>query len=197
MDIQIKPLLSTCLEIEGLLCLLAQRNGSLPVDVVALIKEKVAKLSADLELVPVAEQGSLDSLFASGACECNPVESESAVAEAAEIEEAGDADVEQPESKPAAPALKIESFSDATVIEPKERPAVTERSTVPELTINDKFRFRRELFDGSDVDLKEALRIASEMTTADEVEDYFYNDLCLDPSNPTVTDFIALLTRRF
>ena len=66
-----------------------------------------------------------------------------------------------------------------------------------ELTVNDKFRFRRELFSNSDVDLADALQVASQMSTPEEIEDYFYNDLCFNPEDEVVKDFMRIVTKRF
>lgn len=65
------------------------------------------------------------------------------------------------------------------------------------LSLNDRFRFRRELFDYSDEDMDEAIKIASAMSSAEEVQDYFYNDLCWDESDPNVVDFMRIITARF
>ena len=66
-----------------------------------------------------------------------------------------------------------------------------------EFTLNDKFRFRRELFGNSDIDMNEALDVVDAMTSREEVEDYFYNDMCWDPNNEDVKDFIRIVTAKF
>ncbi len=66
-----------------------------------------------------------------------------------------------------------------------------------EFTLNDKFRFRRELFGNSDIDMNEALDVVNAMSSRDEVEDYFYNDLCWDPANEDVKDFMRIVTAKF
>lgn len=66
-----------------------------------------------------------------------------------------------------------------------------------EFTLNDKFRFRRELFGNSDIDMNEALDVVDAMTSREEVEDYFYNDMCWDPKNEDVKDFIRIVTAKF
>lgn len=71
------------------------------------------------------------------------------------------------------------------------------QSEIPRFSLNDKYVFRRELFNFSDEEMSEALKVASEMTSAEEVEDYFYNDLCWDPENVTVRHFITIMTSRF
>ena len=73
----------------------------------------------------------------------------------------------------------------------------TKRDVPFKISLNDKYIFRRELFNFSDEDMREALNIASEMTSAEDLEDYFYNDLCWDPENQIVKDFMSIVTARF
>ncbi len=107
------------------------------------------------------------------------------------------------------PKLKEESESTAEVAMPataenlnaeedddQEVPPVLSDRFV-EFTLNDKFRFRRELFGNSDIDMNEALDVVDAMTSREEVEDYFYNDMCWDPNNEDVKDFIRIVTAKF
>lgn len=64
-------------------------------------------------------------------------------------------------------------------------------------TINDRFRFRRELFRNSDEEFKETLEVIGSMSGMDEAEDYFFNDLCWDASNPEVKEFMDIVARHF
>lgn len=64
-------------------------------------------------------------------------------------------------------------------------------------SINDKFRFRRELFSNSIQDYNEAIDIIAAMSSYDEAEDYFYNDLCWDPDNTEVKAFMEIVSRYF
>ncbi len=63
------------------------------------------------------------------------------------------------------------------------------------LTINDKFRFRRELFSNSDMAFKDALSLIETMDTMEEVTDYFFNDLQWDPESAEVKEFAMLVER--
>ncbi len=64
-------------------------------------------------------------------------------------------------------------------------------------SINDKFRFRRELFSNSIQDYNESIDIIAAMSSYDEAEDYFYNDLCWDPDNSEVKAFMEIVSRYF
>lgn len=196
-------ILTTCLELEGLLCLVEKRGSS---DKLSSLILKKTELLYD----------SVRENFTAVAAEAD----EEAVATSVLAEEEADADVdlENPDSVevvslPTVELTQADSESAETVeadapevAEEKhaeEKPAQKETAAVRndtvnvEFTINDKFRFRRELFSNSDVDMSDALQIASRMNSREELEDYFYNDLCLDPENPVVKDFMRIIGHRF
>ena len=79
---------------------------------------------------------------------------------------------------------------------PAKSLAATERPK-PLLSVNDRFRFRRELFSNSDPDFNAALDLVATMDSYDEAEDYFYNDLEWNPEDAVVVEFMTLLTRYF
>jgi len=62
-------------------------------------------------------------------------------------------------------------------------------------SVNDKFRFRRELFGGSGEDFEDSLHLAAAMRSYAEAEDYFYNDLQWDPESQDVADFMEKIAR--
>lgn len=64
------------------------------------------------------------------------------------------------------------------------------------LSLNDRYRFQREIFDGSAESLNAALEALARMTSPAEVEDYFAaSDFDLEAE--AVKDFLRLATRRF
>lgn len=203
MKLDITQLLDTCLEIEGLLCLMANRKDSLPENVATLLRSKSEHLYRCLSDVPVEESVTSHELFPNK-FECTvdtdptatvAIEEErekNSVADSAMIEVEEDAGAE-PEGTSDVSVESGEPQSHVTVAHKPEE----HHTAQIELTVNDKFRFRRELFDNNDVDLAEALQIAGQMSSAEEVEDYFYNDLCMDSDDPVVKDFIAAVTKRF
>ncbi len=64
-------------------------------------------------------------------------------------------------------------------------------------SLNDKFRFRRELFSNSESTMMETLDTIEAMSSISEALDYFYNDLNWDESNQDVIDFIEIVTHHF
>ena len=64
-------------------------------------------------------------------------------------------------------------------------------------SINEKFRYRKELFDNSDIDFNNTLALVASMETFEEAEDYFLNEERFDPANPIVIEFMDVIKRYF
>lgn len=64
-------------------------------------------------------------------------------------------------------------------------------------SLNDKFRFRRQLFGDSQEQMEETLRILGDMNTPEEAFEYLADDLCLDPDDPDVRDFLSIIAKHF
>lgn len=112
------------------------------------------------------------------------------------------------ESPEVTPAEEVEAEKEEQLEEEQqqleievEKTVVAEVKPLPKanfkFSLNDKYIFRRELFNFSDEEMQEALEVAADMTTIEDLEDYFYNDLCWDPENPTVKEFMSVVTARF
>lgn len=64
-------------------------------------------------------------------------------------------------------------------------------------TINDLFKFRRELFGNSEADFNEVLTLVSGMSSYSEAEEYFYGYLCWPADSEPVADFMSIINRYF
>lgn len=64
-------------------------------------------------------------------------------------------------------------------------------------TLNDRFRFRRELFRNSDAEFRETIDVIGSMSSMEEAEDYFFNDLCWNPESDDVKDFMSIVAKHF
>ena len=64
-------------------------------------------------------------------------------------------------------------------------------------TLNDKFRFRRELFGSNDALFGQVLNRLSELEDLPEAESYLYDYLGLDRDNDDVKDFVAIVANHF
>lgn len=196
-------LLNICLEIEGLLCLVERRGETIPKNVSDLLLAKTEALRNGMirfTSVPAQacknEEINIPPTFATAETVTEAAASEQ-IADAVELEEKEDACPDNTET--ASDENEKESSPKTEEVSAKEETTVATMNDVAplELTVNDKFRFRRELFSNSDVDLADALQVASQMSTPEEIEDYFYNDLCFNPEDEVVKDFMRIVTKRF
>ena len=64
-------------------------------------------------------------------------------------------------------------------------------------SLNDRFRFRRELFGNSDVEMTEALNLVETMGSLAEAEEFFYGDKEWDRESPEVKDFMEVIKKHF
>lgn len=144
---------------------------------------------------------------------------EEAVSEAERnADEATDAQVatETPEEIAAAEAKVDEQIASAVLFETEEdadeTPSMAAEERVEQeapavkhqpgdlrssFTINDKFRFRRELFGNSDSEFTDALNLVEAMGSYDEAEDYFITDLGWDREMPEVGEFLTVIEHYF
>lgn len=73
-------------------------------------------------------------------------------------------------------------------------PARSAKDLLATFTLNDKYRFRRELFGNSDAEFRNALDLITVMQSPAEAEDYFCNELGYDIERPIVKEFIGLIS---
>ena len=64
-------------------------------------------------------------------------------------------------------------------------------------SLNDTFRFRRELFGNSAAEMTDALHMVEAMHSFDEAEDYFYGDLGWARESDDVKEFMAIIKNHF
>lgn len=118
-----------------------------------------------------------------------------------EIEEENAAEeIEQEESE------GIVEASEESVEESGEKERIAEEESgtgakdglvKPAFCINDRFRFRRELFNNSDKDFSRAMDLVATMESYDEAEEYFLSELGWDMENKEVADFMAIIEKYF
>ena len=193
-----KKLLDTCLEIEGLLALVVVRNGHCSSETYELLKAKAAHLKEEVfSMQPVAAESvkqPVDEIITVGEIvhpdEYQPQEivAESQESQESEVEVA---DVEMPAADVASESDPVE----APAVKPA--PKTTNESLMAMFSINDKFLYCRELFGSSREEMNEALDVISNMNSTEEIEDYLFNDLCLDSKNETVKAFLNTMSSCF
>lgn len=211
----IEELITLNYELEGLLYLALHRGDDTPEKVWEMISEKIDSLKAGIDIrerepAPVAEETCEEPAVMTEII----VEKEEPVIFEQETPEEETREEEVVAVEETVPAEEITLASEpATSVEqsaPAEEP-VAEAAPVAELrldeklarqnsrdlrkafSLNDRFRFRRELFGNSDERMNEALHAVESMATIDEAHDYFYNTLGLDKTSTDVADFISVI----
>ena len=101
----------------------------------------------------------------------------------------------QPRDVPDAPAIASVADDGLRVDEKLQRSLSKDMHKA--LSLNDRFRFQRELFSNSKNDLNNALDLVNAMQSFDEAEEYFIHDLGWDQDNEDVADFMGLVRRHF
>ena len=64
-------------------------------------------------------------------------------------------------------------------------------------SLNDTFRFRRELFGNSAADMNDAIDLVNALNSYEEAEDYFINDLGWDAESDEVGEFMEIIRNHF
>ena len=189
MEIDFKRLISLNLEMEGLARLLDARESA---EALGLLRDKAEEYltllgQASCPVVPVAEELPEPEEFTESEC----------------AEEDVEAPVPEAEEKPS------DDFSVSLVDE--AAPSSVSVAAAPQqgggcgsaenlakaFTLNDKFRFRRELFGGSEKEFFALLGLVAGMNSFDEAHDYLCGDLQWDEEEESVADFLAILKDKF
>lgn len=205
---ELKQLLDSTYELEGLLTLALSRTGA-PDRVHRLIESKAYAIADQAALAASPQQEGEDM-----------APDEAAEAVSAEFEMREDADEPEPESKSqpsASPIIMNETAPEpAPLPEPKkpmakptemtrrEEQPMTGIEEQPEATkrrkglrncfsLNDRFLFRRELFGGDDAEFNAAIDRLAGFNSLSEAEDYIYNELQFDPDSEAVKSYIGIL----
>ena len=192
-------LLRLTYEIEGLLLLQSQRaDGDTVPAVDNMIAEKTALLAKAFPLC--SETLATEEEPA----ECPAADSNDSEATAASA--LAEEEMMATEPVAATPAVEATAAPESPVVnESIETPQSLEEKLARErardifraFTLNDKFRFRRELFRNSQDEFDETLNVISQMSSITEAEEYIYDDLCWDPDNEDVKAFMDVVAKHF
>lgn len=107
-------------------------------------------------------------------------------------------EVENDGKKEGEPEIKEEDgllYEYYSLEEEKEPKNHTEGKLV--FSINDRIRFKKELFENSDVDFNNTLALVASMDSYDEAEDYFVNEQGWKLTNGVEKEFLENLKRYF
>lgn len=188
----VDTLLTHVYEIEGLLLVMQRHQQEVPQLVIDRLKEAVNQLHDEAQLIEnesspcvpvteVAEQPAMPVTAQEPAPE--PVKKEPA--QAPEPVEAEETTAPAELQEATAPAVKAAE-------EKHEQHDVTAA-----FSINDRFLFLRELFDGNSQQFNDAIGVIQRMSNIDQVQQFVTDVLQLDSSNDIVKEFIRLINLSF
>lgn len=207
MDTCLVRLSDVCYEIEGIIALLKERGQDAPQDIYRLLRNKTHELCEMVDNIGVQHVSTAvvrhgepapvaESVKDSGVTETIPenytlnqqvdnciyignvlTENINVAADNTTISN----DVEESQEFAAEQIMSLQNPNDIR----------------KEFSINDRFRFRRELFGNSDTEMSDTLNLISAMTNLCEVEEYFYHDMEWDMDNEEVHDFMSIIANYF
>lgn len=189
-------LLDKIFELEGLITL-ALKRSDIPEELTRLIAKKGKAIAESCAGLSTAEAPA-DSIPQP------PVplpEPPAKLPEESEPEETDDSffseySLEDDETQPSqTESQNSDPWRDEITLSPSE-PERLERGKLI-FSINEKFRFRKELFDNSDIDFNNTLALVASMETFEEAEDYFLNEEGFDMQNKVVKEFMEVIKRYF
>ncbi len=161
------------------------------------LEAETTKSEAETETEPKPEAESEEEevpIVNAEIAEAEPIEE---VTEEAEHEEDSEEEPEVDTTNEEEEDLEVATDSD----EPVRLDEMLQRSKSKDLksafSLNDTFRFRRELFSNSGAEMTDALHMVEAMHSFDEAEDYFYGDLGWDRESDDVKDFMAIIKNHF
>ena len=188
-----EALMALTFEIEGLLMLMRERGGDCPAEAEILLASK-ARMLADY-FSETSEENMKDSEPEVETIETIKIEAKEAdpVSKVSQDNEEADGNKDV--------HLDVPTFDqigfDQSIRLDEKLARDSARDLRRAFTLNDRFRFRRELFGNSENRLVEAIDIIDAMNSLDEAEEYFYGDLGWDRESDDVKDFMAIVANHF
>lgn len=178
---RLSEMLDKVYELEGMIGLALGRD-EIPPRIIEIITDKTRDLQAyiDSDAVTKAEVAETETYYI------------------VEEEPSDNSELSEP-AEPAPEPTEPATIAPAPILQPASAPSPLTPRTTGKLvfSINDRYRYRRELFAGNDKDFKDALSKVAAMESFEEAEEYFLDELQWDPERPEVTDFMAVLRNYF
>lgn len=186
MRYKINEMLDSVYELEGLLHLMLNRED-IPEALPRLVRQKALR---------VAELG---AAFAepesASASACEPIAEPEPVVAPEPIAAPEPVVVAEVVTTPEVVAEPVIVADPEAVVEPvvETTAPATHADAMPVFSLNDKFLYTRQLFDGSRAAFDDAMRRVAEMESEDEAEAYFIDTLGWDPEDVDVAGFMKII----
>lgn len=188
----VDTLLTHVYEIEGLLLVMQRHQQEVPQLVIDRLKEAVNQLHDEAQLIEN---------------ESSPGVPVTEVAEQPAMPVTAQEPAPEPVKKePAQAPEPVEAEETTAPAEPQEATAPTvnaaekkheQHDVTAAFSINDRFLFLRELFDGNSQQFNDAIGVIQRMSNIDQVQQFVTDVLQLDSSNDIVKEFIRLINLSF
>ncbi|MCH5240027.1 MAG: hypothetical protein J1F38_07375 [Muribaculaceae bacterium] len=201
METKLKKLLDKIYELEGLVALSISRSH-IPDNLLNLISEKgveVGNLCSSLNVKDnvLNERPREETSFIKEDENHDISDNQKAAAISVAVANAPDFNLDEY-------FIEEESESSHENVEPEEdsfndnfENKVEEKKGRLVFSINNRFRFKKELFNNSDVDFNNTLALVASMENYEEAEDYFLNEVGFNRDDSVVTDFLEIIKRYF
>jgi hypothetical protein len=95
---------------------------------------------------------------------------------------------------PGEPSSVAVTATTSSILAERIKPATSLRHAI---SLNDSFRFAKELFNGDSARMNEVVRLIGEVSTLDEAMVIFNSEVHVDDENEAVADFMELLKKYF
>lgn len=191
----IEKLIQLNAELEGLLHVLAKRDTS---DIRKILINKYADYTAEFEkMLGYLDLKEPDICVPEIEHEVHSVSQEEAKLQEAvsdEVEDEMEASTEAVEKEPEA---HVHNYDDVMSVGAMSVDEMLSRKEAKDLkrvfTLNDKFRFRRALFNADDTEFAEALERLGDIESFDEAKEFLVTQYNFDTENPDVEDFLSII----
>lgn len=181
----ITAIINSLVELEGQLRVLRDRDSA---EARALLAAKYAAFRDEMEQ------------FLAPAADAHLPEVKNEEAEDSEVvdeTDAATAAIERGESReePHAPVVEPEPEPEPAALYPPATPHFRNTALLKAFTLNDKFRYIRDIFGGEEAEFTDTLDILADMDSFAEARDYIVHDMMLDPDNDSVSALLETVRR--
>ncbi|MBR5117335.1 MAG: hypothetical protein IK100_01665 [Muribaculaceae bacterium] len=195
MNTNLDQLLTNVYELEGLLLVMQRHHDDVPQLVIDRFKEKTQQIAAAASVLDslkktdeTPQEEPVPPAFVPPVQPVQPVQPEpQVVAPEPEVTQ-----VQEPVVEPVVEAKPIVKTEEPVA---PQKPATNDITAA--FSINDRFLFQRELFDGNKEKYADAIAVMQRMGNIDKIKEFITDVLQFDRSNEVVKEFVRLIEQSF
>lgn len=179
------------LDIQELKCLMQAISNDANPALRIVAKRNIQQMKARLDaLQKMLDEASMDAGLVSPVTSVISGEPSSAAPE----ESSSVTSEESSSVTPGEPSSVAVTATTSSILAERIKPATSLRHAI---SLNDSFRFAKELFNGDSARMNEVVRLIGEVSTLDEAMVIFNSEVHVDDENEAVADFMELLKKYF